>query len=310
LAHLSVKEYMLCCAVPQFRISEATSHSLISKTCLAYLAQFDGQGYWDQSHLQDHPLARYAAKHWTHHGLCGDVDSEVGHQQLALNLFRCDDVFRNWNEIRDSDELLPKFKAAEPICCASGVGLTEVVRVLLKDGADVNAEEDMYGNALQAASLGGHEAIVKILLQNSADIDAQGGWNDSALRAASSFGHEAIVKMLLEHGADANAHGSSALQAASSEGHEAIVKMLLEHGADVNAQGGHYGSALQAASARGHEAIVNILLFCGADVNAWGGEYGSALEAALSGGHDAIIETLIFHGADADAPTVYVASFE
>jgi ankyrin repeat protein len=37
------------------------------------------------------------------------------------------------------------------------------VRLLLDKGADVNAQGGEYGNALQAASLEGHEAVVKLL---------------------------------------------------------------------------------------------------------------------------------------------------
>jgi ankyrin repeat protein len=36
--------------------------------------------------------------------------------------------------------------------------------------------EEQYGNALQAASSGGHEAIVKLLLEKGADVNAQGGY--------------------------------------------------------------------------------------------------------------------------------------
>jgi ankyrin repeat protein len=45
--------------------------------------------------------------------------------------------------------------------------------------------EDNYGNALQAASLQGHEAIVKLLLEKGADVNAQGGHYGNALQAAS-----------------------------------------------------------------------------------------------------------------------------
>jgi ankyrin repeat protein len=39
------------------------------------------------------------------------------------------------------------------------------VKVLLKNRAEVNAQEGNYGNALQAASSNGHEEIVKVLLE-------------------------------------------------------------------------------------------------------------------------------------------------
>jgi ankyrin repeat protein len=48
------------------------------------------------------------------------------------------------------------------------------VNLLLEKGADVNAQGGEYGNALPAASFGGHEAIANLLLENGADINAQG----------------------------------------------------------------------------------------------------------------------------------------
>ncbi|KAF2174325.1 hypothetical protein K469DRAFT_614903, partial [Zopfia rhizophila CBS 207.26] len=58
-----------------------------------------------------------------------------------------------------------------------------------------------YGNALQAASSGGHEKIVELLLSKGADVNAQGGHYGNALQAASSGGHEKIVELLLKEGA-------------------------------------------------------------------------------------------------------------
>ena len=84
------------------------------------------------------------------------------------------------------------------------------MKLLLKNGADVNTQDGEYGNALQAASYRGRWAIVKLLLDAGADVNAQGGRYGNALHAASGGGHETIVKLLLENGADANA-----LQAAS-----------------------------------------------------------------------------------------------
>ena len=110
-------------------------------------------------------------------------------------------------------------------------------------------KEDDYGNALQAASFGGHEKVVQMLLDQGADVNAQGGEYGNALQAASVKGHEKVVQMLLDQGADVNAQGGNygnALQAASVGGHEKVVQMLLDQGADVNAQGGEYGNALQA----------------------------------------------------------------
>jgi len=71
LAHLSVKEYLLsksCQDGPSsFGISETSSHSFISQTCLAYLLQFDKPDCLSSSTIEEFPLALYAAQYWTFH---------------------------------------------------------------------------------------------------------------------------------------------------------------------------------------------------------------------------------------------------
>lgn len=73
-----------------------------------------------------------------------------------------------------------------------------LVRLLLKEGADVNAPGGEYGSALQAASSQGLETVVKILLEADADVQASGGLHGSALELASNQNHEGVVKMLQE----------------------------------------------------------------------------------------------------------------
>ncbi|KAF4547234.1 Ankyrin repeat-containing protein 42 [Elsinoe fawcettii] len=106
----------------------------------------------------------------------------------------------------------------------------------------------------------GQAELVELLLRNGADVNAQGGFHGNALQAASAKGHDKIVELLLGNGVDVNAQGGeygNALQAASAKGHDKIVELLLGNGVDVNAQGGEYGNALQAASAESHDKIVN-----------------------------------------------------
>jgi hypothetical protein len=47
----------------------------------------------------------------------------------------------------------------------------------------INAQGGDYGNALQAASTGGHERVVRLLLDGNADVHVQGSYCGSALRA-------------------------------------------------------------------------------------------------------------------------------
>ena len=68
--------------------------------------------------------------------------------------------------------------------------------MLLKKGADTNAQGRRHGNTLQAALLGGHNQIVQQLLEKGADINVQGGWHSNALQAALAEGHGQIVQRL------------------------------------------------------------------------------------------------------------------
>lgn len=49
------------------------------------------------------------------------------------------------------------------------------MEILIKEGADVNAQGGRYGNALQAAAKSKHEEIVEVLTTAGADVNTQGG---------------------------------------------------------------------------------------------------------------------------------------
>ncbi|KAJ6573120.1 ankyrin repeat-containing domain protein [Mycena vulgaris] len=213
----------------------------------------------------------------------------------------------------------------------------KLYRLLLDNGADVNAlggeygtalqtasytgngwftredarlnmsfEGGSYGTALQATAFTGSEEMVRLLLEKGADVNAQAGEYGTALQAACAGRKLETVKLLLKREADVNAQGGyygTALQAAACWGRETIVQLILEKGADSNGKGGRYGTALQAACVgpvlgNPHPEIVKLLLDNGADVNALGGEHGTALQAASHMGMVDIVQLLLERGAD------------
>ncbi|KAF2025942.1 ankyrin, partial [Setomelanomma holmii] len=58
---------------------------------------------------------------------------------------------------KDQDSKRPMYVAAEE-------DKDLVVHLLVEEGADVNAQGGHYGNALQAASVRGHEAVARLLV--------------------------------------------------------------------------------------------------------------------------------------------------
>ncbi|KAK3698300.1 hypothetical protein LTR37_017008 [Vermiconidia calcicola] len=88
----------------------------------------------------------------------------------------------------------------------------EVVTLLLDKGANVNVQGGYFGNALQAASAGGHVNIAKLLLDHGADMNVQGGHFGNAPQAASARGHMDLVTLLDEHARVLSATNSGASQ--------------------------------------------------------------------------------------------------
>ena len=55
---------------------------------------------------------------------------------------------------------------------AAQEGHVDVVKVLLQNGADVNAVDERKWTALHFAAQSGHVDVAKVLIQNGADVNA------------------------------------------------------------------------------------------------------------------------------------------
>ena len=116
-------------------------------------------------------------------------------------------------------------------------------KLLLENGADVKAKADDGMTAFIQATLGVQSNrvttdVMDILLKNGADINAAttgknvSGW--TALLFATVNGDEELVDYLLRNGAFVNHtsdEGQSALALAKQEKYESLVKLLKQHGA-------------------------------------------------------------------------------
>lgn len=189
---------------------------------------------------------------------------------------------------------------------------TEFIEILLKSGADVNAQyPGEYETAFRTAlskhkSLG--QQIFQLFLAHNANVSATGRDGTQALYVACASGacDELRAEYLLSHGADVNASGGkygNALQSACAAScTPTVVDLLISKGAEVNSRGGRFGNALQAASRAGRPRTVEILLASGADIHTNNGEYGFALQAAATSSNPVqITKLLLSNGADINA---------
>ena len=117
-------------------------------------------------------------------------------------------------------------------------GYAEIVELFLKEIENFNSRDILNHVLIDIAhNRNEYVEVAKVLIKNGADVNAKEDNNSgvSVLMWASQFGHTEIVRLLLKHGADVNAEydGSTtvALDWASLYGHTEIVKLLIEAGA-------------------------------------------------------------------------------
>ncbi|MFI5720579.1 ankyrin repeat domain-containing protein [Nocardia sp. NPDC051750] len=131
-------------------------------------------------------------------------------------------------------------RGSTPLYQAAVNGSTELVRLLLRHGADPNRPSDPIeeGLPLCAAACWNHAGVVSALLAGGADPDLpepphpeQRGPGTSPLLWAAGNGHLETVDLLLAAGADPNIPGTP-LTRAARRGCYGIVRSLLAHGAE------------------------------------------------------------------------------
>lgn len=128
-------------------------------------------------------------------------------------------------------------------------------------GHEDHEDEEKIGRGL------GLQDIVELLLTNGADVDLTNERGETPLHRAVNTGNTGIVEMLLEAGAQVNAKTNTKitpLHVAAYKGIRGIVEMLLEAGAEVNAVATKGRTPLYYAEKKGHTEIVKLLLAKGA----------------------------------------------
>ena len=298
LAHFSVKEYLTSGRLDKDiaqNFQEIAAKASIAIVCLAYLLRLDVDLQPDEIRMT-FPLAEYCARYWMIHAVEAEEKDET--LQGFIRKFFCNHRNLQCYSLCQPDHHpshnLSQQNLVLALYYASFGGLVNAVDYILSQkNVDVNAEGGYYSNALQAASVHGHEKVVELLLKAGANVNAKIRNRNNALQMASFHGHKKVVELLLKAGANVNAqtrYDNNALLVASTHGHEKVVELLLKAGANVNAQTGH-DNALQMASVFGHEKVVELLLKAGANVNAQTG-HDNALQMASVRGHEKVVELL------------------
>ena len=118
-----------------------------------------------------------------------------------------------------------------PLHFASFFRQPAIARVLIRRGANVGAVSmnPMEVTPLHSAAAANDIETVRLLLEDGAPVNARqhGGW--TALHAAADHGNEDMVALLLEYSADTvaqNDDGKNAAQIAQAKGHDHLLTLL------------------------------------------------------------------------------------
>lgn len=153
-------------------------------------------------------------------------------------------------------------------------GHKDTAEWLIDRGVKVDSRIGRYWNGRTPVSMAvvyGNEAIIKLLLENGADIEAKDDYNCTPLLlAVVKKGNTDIIKLLLENGADIEAKDNNGrtplLWAVIKRRNEDTIKLLLGNGADVTTKDNDGWTPLSWAVREGNEDIIKLLLKNGADV--------------------------------------------
>lgn len=123
-----------------------------------------------------------------------------------------------------------------PLNSAAHAADIEMVKFLLKKGADPNVRRSLSGNTplfLAVDPLGaGGLAVMKMLLDQGADVDARNKIGRTALHRAASRGDEKAVRLLLKHGADVKVKDKKGRTPLDLAEDDEIRELLKKHAHD------------------------------------------------------------------------------
>lgn len=128
---------------------------------------------------------------WRHHHAraATPIDAPLAHWLSAYG-FPCDDI----NAVI-ANETTPLMKAAH-------IGNVEIVRLLVKHGAQLDARNADGNNALWLACVGRHLDVIDLLVDSGIDMDNRNDNGATPLMYAASSGIADVVAHLLAKGAD------------------------------------------------------------------------------------------------------------
>ena len=176
-----------------------------------------------------------------------------------------------------------------------------LVQQLLMDGESVNSKGPPYDSSLlHMATLGQQRAMIKWLIRQGADLNAENSNQETALMTACGKGDIELLDILAKYTVDLEARdgqGNTVLMKSIQQSSLAHVKVLLHRGANVNAINKQKESSVHIAASLDNISKTTLLLGRGAHINVIDSSLKTPLHIAVDLGSIEMIYLFLGYGA-------------
>lgn len=316
LTHFTVKQFLLINITTHIPkgLKEVSEHALLTKLCLHFINYTlalpkDDSTIASPGTATSLQFSEYATKFSHCHYLqTTGLDAET--DALFESFFdQSNPVWDAWTQYMSLStgvplEALQEERArgpAGPLFYASGFGLINIVKTLIRKGHDVNEATCLNRTPLGNACYMGSHSTIKALLSAGADPNRVHYQDMSPIMTATHKGHLDNVKVLLEYGADityTDPNGRSPLIIACINGREEIALLLMDKGADIASADANGWTVLHRAVRSSSERLVQQLVDRGADVTLAGKGQIYPIHLACDREDDSVVKLLIDKGVD------------
>jgi ankyrin repeat protein len=145
---------------------------------------------------------------------------------------------------------------------AAELGRTEIARLLLQGGAEINSRGDGGATSILHAARNGHLDIIELFVKSGADVDAADSTGITPLHEAAFHNQVGSITYLVMFGAtiDARNHdGNTPLAVAAFNGHANACKLLIGLGADLRVKNSSGNSPIDEAQRGGKLEIADLM---------------------------------------------------
>ncbi|KAF0702487.1 Aste57867_7785 [Aphanomyces stellatus] len=191
---------------------------------------------------------------------------------------------------------------------AASFGHSNVVEILAREGADIDAVNENGKTPLFVAAEAGRREVVDHLVKNKADVAISMKDGTTPLHIASYYGHLDVVELLGCADIDAvSENGVTPLFVAAQQNKVDIVDYMIKNHADINkpieALLNNDGTTpLHIAASFGHSEVVKLLVREGANIDAAKKDGKTPLFLAAEAGKIGVANHLIKNNAVLDKP--------